>query len=96
MFDLCYAYYKCGNYLKTAPFVVKADKPEVEDEEDDDEDDDKDEDEAEGRLSVFEILLTLFHCFIYPDSFFLINFCVSFTCICWICTTNTFFMHLLL
>jgi len=53
---------------------VKADKPEVEDEEDDeeddDEDDDKDEDEAEGRLSVFEILLTLFHCFIYPDSFF--------------------------
>jgi len=57
---------------------VKADKPEVEDEEDDeeddDEDDDKDEDEAEGRLSVLEILLTLFHCFIYPDSFFLINF----------------------
>lgn len=53
---------------------MKADKPEVEDEEDDeeddDEDDDKDEDEAEGRLSVFEILLTLFHCFIYPDSFF--------------------------
>lgn len=57
---------------------MKADKPEVEDEEDDeeddDEDDDKDEDEAEGRLSVFEILLTLFHCFIYPDSFFFNQF----------------------
>lgn len=53
---------------------MKADKPEVEDEEDDedddDEDDDKDEDEAEGRLSTFEILLTLFLCFIYQDSFF--------------------------
>ncbi|KAG6787794.1 hypothetical protein POTOM_003839 [Populus tomentosa] len=42
-----------SRYLKTAPFVVKADKPEVEDEEDDEdddeEDDDKDEDEAEGQ-----------------------------------------------